>query len=61
MTITGKFDVTLTPMEPHIQGQHGVNLGRMAIEQVEGSLEGKQGSFVLQHFGVMCAGENRLI
>ncbi len=35
--------------------------GYVAIEQVTGTLSGKQGSFVLQHFGVMCAGENRLI
>lgn len=32
----------------------------MAIEQVVGSLEGKQGSFVLQHYGVMELGAEKL-
>ena len=35
--------------------------GYVAIEQVKGSLSGKQGSFVLQHFGTMDKGKNRLI
>jgi hypothetical protein len=35
--------------------------GYVAIEQVEGSLNGKKGSFVLQHFGIMNAGQSRLI
>ena len=35
--------------------------GYVAIEQVTGTLEGKKGSFVLQHFGVMDQGQNRLI
>lgn len=35
--------------------------GYVAIEQVAGSLSGKTGSFVLQHFGIMSGGENRLI
>jgi hypothetical protein len=30
--------------------------GYVAIERVEGALEGRQGSFVLQHFGVMDRG-----
>ena len=34
--------------------------GYVAIEQVVGSLEGKQGSFVLQHYGVMELGAERL-
>ncbi|MFC1777019.1 DUF3224 domain-containing protein [Pseudomonadota bacterium] len=33
----------------------------VAIEQVTGSLSGKQGSFVLQHFGTMDKGQDRLI
>ena len=33
----------------------------VAIEQVIGKLSGKQGSFVLQHFGIMDKGKNRLI
>jgi hypothetical protein len=35
--------------------------GYVAIEQVEGSLSGKKGSFALQHFGIMNAGQSRLI
>jgi len=35
--------------------------GYVAIEQVVGNLCGKQGSFVLQHFGIMTDGQNRLI
>ena len=35
--------------------------GYVAIEQVIGSLSGKQGSFVLQHFGTMYKGKDRLI
>lgn len=34
--------------------------GYVAIEQVDGSLRGKRGSFVLQHFGVMSGGDSRL-
>lgn len=35
--------------------------GYVAIEQVTGTLDGKQGSFVLQHFGIMNRGSDRLI
>ncbi len=35
--------------------------GYVAIEQVEGTLDGKEGSFVLQHFGSMGSGTQRLI
>lgn len=35
--------------------------GYVAIEQVCGTLSGKQGSFVLQHLGTMDKGEQRLI
>lgn len=35
--------------------------GYVAIEQVSGTLSGKQGSFVLQHLGTMDKGEQRLI
>ena len=34
--------------------------GYVALEQVSGALHGRQGSFVLQHFGLMHQGENRL-
>lgn len=35
--------------------------GYVAIEQVSGFLSGKQGSFVLQHFGTMNQGKDRLV
>jgi len=35
--------------------------GYVAIEQVSGSLAGKKGNFVLQHFGTMDNGESRLV
>lgn len=35
--------------------------GYVAIEQVQGTLNGKKGSFVLQHFGTMDKGKDRLI
>ncbi len=35
--------------------------GYVAIEQVEGTLAGKAGTFVLQHFATMANGENRQI
>ena len=34
--------------------------GYVAIEQVSGSLQGKQGSFVLQHSGIMNQGDKQL-
>jgi len=35
--------------------------GYVAIEQVVGTLQGKKGGFVLQHFGIMNRGADRLI
>jgi len=35
--------------------------GYVAIEQVTGSLSGKKGSFVLQHYGTMDKGQDRLV
>ncbi|WP_420644210.1 DUF3224 domain-containing protein [Candidatus Leptofilum sp.] len=35
--------------------------GYVAIEQVSGTLRGKRGTFVLQHFGIMNARESRLV
>lgn len=93
MKISGKFDVSLKPLEASAEGKDGVTLGRMsidktfhgeleatsrgemlsvmtsmqgsagyvAIEQVTGSLSGKSGSFVLQHFGTIDRGSDRLI
>ncbi|WP_116106562.1 DUF3224 domain-containing protein [Lewinella sp. IMCC34191] len=46
----------LTGMTP-TQG----SAGYVALEKVTGTLEGKSGSFLLQHFGIMHAGDSRLI
>ena len=35
--------------------------GYVAIEQVDGTLHGRRGTFVLQHYGIMHRGENRLV
>ena len=35
--------------------------GYVAIEKFSGQLEGKKGSFILQHFGIMHDGNNQLI
>ncbi len=35
--------------------------GYVAMEKVSGTLEGRSGSFLLQHFGIMHAGASRLI
>jgi hypothetical protein len=35
--------------------------GYVAIEQVSGKLQGRQGTFVLQHYGVANRGENSLV
>ncbi len=83
--ISGKFDLSLKPLETYASGIDGVKLGRIAIdktffgalsavskgemlnalspvegsagyvavEQVTGEIEGKKGSFVLQHYGTM--------
>jgi len=37
------------------------SMGYVAIEQVRGTLQGKRGTFVLQHFGIMNARESRLV
>lgn len=60
-TFLGALDATsqgemLSAMTP-IKG----SAGYVAIEQVSGTLEGKQGSFVLQHFGIMDRGKDNLI
>ena len=34
--------------------------GYVAVEQVNGTLSGKKGSFILQHFGTMNKGKNSL-
>lgn len=60
-TFIGELDATskgemLSAMTP-VKG----SAGYVALEQVQGSLQGKKGSFVLQHFGTMDKGAERLI
>jgi len=52
-TSQGEMLSVMTPVEN--------SAGYVAIEQVTGTLSGKKGSFVLQHFGTMNRGHNRLI
>lgn len=55
LTATSKGEMlsVLTPVKG--------SAGYVAIEQVVGSLSGKSGAFVLQHFGTMNKGQDRLI
>ncbi len=60
-TFRGELDATskgemLSAMTP-VEG----SAGYVALEQVVGTLSGKTGSFVLQHFGTMSQGQSRLI
>ena len=52
-TSQGEMLSAMTPTEG--------SAGYVAIEQVSGTLEGKQGSFVLQHFGTMDRGKDNLV
>lgn len=52
-TSKGEMLSALTPVKG--------SAGYVAIEQVIGSLSGKSGSFVLQHFGIMSKGQDRLV
>lgn len=93
MNITGKFEVSLEPLDTYAAGIEGSNFNRMsinkrflgelsatskgemlsvmtpvkgsagyvAIEQVSGTLLGKQGTFVLQHYGIMADESDTLI
>ncbi|MGD9092142.1 MAG: DUF3224 domain-containing protein [Anaerolineales bacterium] len=55
--LEGKSHGEMLSVTTSIQG----SAGYVAIEQVEGILLGKSGTFVLQHFGIMSHGENQLI
>lgn len=59
-TFHGDLEATsrgeLLTATPGVEG----SAGYVAIEQVAGTLHGKRGTFVLQHYGLMGRGENRL-
>lgn len=57
---TGPLDATSNGEMFSIMTPTKGSAGYVAIEQVVGSLEGKQGSFVLQHYGVMELGAEKL-
>ena len=52
-TSSGEMLSAITPVEG--------SAGYVALEQVTGTLCGKTGSFVLQHFGTMTKGQNHLV
>lgn len=60
---TFRGELTATSKGEMLSALTSVNgsAGYVAIEQVVGSLSGKSGSFVLQHFGIMDKGKDRLI
>lgn len=60
-TFTGELEASSTgEMLSAMTATQG-SAGYVAIEQVVGTLAGKQGSFVLQHFGSMDKGQDSLI
>jgi len=64
MTIDKQFsgDLVATSLGEMLSagGQVQGSAGYVAIERVTGTLHGKQGSFVLQHFGIMDRGAPQL-
>ena len=60
-TFTGELDASSKGEMLTAMTSVAGSAGYVAIEQVIGSLSGKQGSFVLQHFGTMDKGKDRLI
>lgn len=60
-TFTGSLDATSTGEMLSAMTTTQGSAGYVAIEQVIGTLAGKQGSFVLQHFGTMDKGQDSLI
>ncbi|MDX1664366.1 MAG: DUF3224 domain-containing protein [Candidatus Promineifilaceae bacterium] len=49
----GEMLTAMTPTEG--------SAGYVALEQVRGTLNGRSGTFLLQHFGIMNRGEHRLV
>lgn len=60
---TFKGDLEATSKGEMLSAMTGTegSAGYVAIEQVAGTLCGKSGSFVLQHFGTMSKGKDRLV
>ncbi len=60
-TFHGELSATSTGEMLSVMTSTDGSAGYVAIEQVTGRLGGKEGSFVLQHYGIMSDGESRLI
>lgn len=60
-TFTGALDATSKGEMLNVITATKGSAGYVAIEQVVGTLSGKAGSFVLQHFGTMGLGQNHLL
>lgn len=60
-TFAGDLEATSCGEMLSARTQTEGSAGYVAIEQVVGTLGGKQGTFVLQHFGTMAAGQHRLV
>ena len=58
MNANGTFDLTMTAEPPYdvVDG----SAGYVAIERVTGTLDGRAGTFVLQHTGLMTRGARSL-
>lgn len=65
MSITKKFsgDLTAQSLGEMFSAMTTTpdSAGYVAIEQVEGTLNGRAGTFVLQHYGISSPGQQRLI
>ncbi len=60
-TFNGELDATSKGEMLSARNSANNSAGYVAIEQVTGALSGRNGSFVLQHFGTMNKGINRLV
>lgn len=60
-TFYGALDATSKGEMLSVMTATDGSAGYVVIEQVQGSLEEKTGGFVLQHFGIMDKGKDRLV
>jgi hypothetical protein len=60
-TFRGELAATSRGEMLSVRSEAGRSAGYVAIEQVTGSLHGKSGSFVLQHYGMTERNESRLL
>ena len=60
-TFSGDLEAESTGEMLSVRTNTADSAGYVALEQVEGTLQGKTGTFVLQHFGIIKRGEQRLV